>query len=323
MKIQKSKIVMVLIVTSVVLFIVFYSMVTFGNKDDMTVKDHHHLVPKLVEDPQQFEGKLDAIEALKEAQEFNAPSVYDQGLLDSMGYYHSDLDSIQKRRMIDSVYALGERRYEQFKGLSSLRERDSRNSNRASESDLTASVDMKKADRDRVIKNEKEILIAAKEQGLNHQLFFASNPKERLGGSQTTIEINVRVDGTQVLKKDFRLNMRLAKGVTIAGQRFDKNTPVYGSVSFKPNRTMIHIEHIGQLPVELSAYDLQDGSEGIYIKNSFRADASQQFIGDVVDDINLAGVPQVSGIKQLFRRSNRQVKVTVMDGFQLTLKRKQ
>lgn len=86
---------------------------------------------------------------------------------------------------------------------------------------------------------------------------------------------------------------------------------------------MIAIEHIGHKPVKLRAYDLEDGSEGIYIENSFRADARQQLIGDVVDDINVAGVPQVSGIKQLFRRNNRNVKVTVMDGYQLTLKLKQ
>lgn len=92
---------------------------------------------------------------------------------------------------------------------------------------------------------------------------------------------------------------------------------------FKPNRAVIAIEHIGHKPVKLRAYDLEDGSEGIYIENSFRADARQQLIGDVVDDINVAGVPQVSGIKQLFRRNNRNVKVTVMDGYQLTLKLKQ
>lgn len=314
---------MVLIVTSVVLFIVFYSIVTFGDKEDTAVKDHHHLVPRLVEEQEQYKSKLEAIEALNEPQEFNAPSVYDQGLLDSMGYYHSDLDSIHKRRMIDSVYALGERRYEQFKGLSALREMDAQDSNRASEIDVTATVDEEIEDSSTGDENEKEILIAAKELGLNHQLFFASDPKERLVNIHTDTEINVRVDGTQVLKKDYRLRMRLIEETTIAGDSFKKNTLVYGFVSFKPNRTMIRIEHIGQKAVKLRAYDAQDGSAGIYIKNSFRADASQQLIGDVVDDINVAGVPQVSGIKQLFRRSNRQVKVTVMDGYQLTLKRKQ
>lgn len=68
---------------------------------------------------------------------------------------------------------------------------------------------------------------------------------------------------------------------------------------------------------------MDDGSKGIYIENSSQEDVRKQVVGDVVDDINVAGVPQISGIKQLFRRSNRQVKVTVMDNYHLVLKLKQ
>ena len=90
-------------------------------------------------------------------------------------------------------------------------------------------------------------------------------------------------------------------------------------MSFKPNRTLLTIEHIKGRPVSYEAYDLADGSEGIYIENSFREEVRRQVVSDVVDEIEVPGVPQVSGIKQLFNRSNRQVKVTVLDGYQLLL----
>ena len=65
------------------------------------------------------------------------------------------------------------------------------------------------------------------------------------------------------------------------------------------------------------------GSEGIYVENSFRAEARQEVISDIVDDINIAGVPQLSGIKKIFQRNNKNVKVTIANNFKLILKPKQ
>ncbi len=136
----------------------------------------------------------------------------------------------------------------------------------------------------------------------------------------TDAQIFVRVDGTQTVQQNFRLQMRLTKEATINGKHLPKNTPIYGFVKFQPNRTVISIEHINHQPVKLTAHDYQDGSEGIYIENSFRADVKQQLVGDAINDINIAGVPQVSGIKKLFQRNNRNVKVTIADNYQLILK---
>ena len=83
---------------------------------------------------------------------------------------------------------------------------------------------------------------------------------------------------------------------------------------------MIHITNINHQEVSLKAFDLQDGNEGIYVENSFQAEASQEVLGDMVDDINIAGVPQVSGVKRIFQRNNRNVKVTITDNYKLILK---
>ena len=73
-------------------------------------------------------------------------------------------------------------------------------------------------------------------------------------------------------------------------------------------------------PVQLKAYDLQDGSEGIYVENNLRADATREVIDDLVQDINIAGMPQVNGIKKVFQRDNRNIKVTVTNTYKLILK---
>jgi hypothetical protein len=114
--------------------------------------------------------------------------------------------------------------------------------------------------------------------------------------------------------------MRLIKDAHINNILIPKNTPIYGFISVKPNRTMITIENINHLPVKLKAYDFQDGSEGIYVENNFRAEATNKVIGDIVDDINITGVPQVSGIRKIFQRSHQNVKVTVTNNYQLILK---
>jgi hypothetical protein len=86
---------------------------------------------------------------------------------------------------------------------------------------------------------------------------------------------------------------------------------------------MIEITNINNQPMKLKAFDLQDGAEGIYIENTFRSEATNEVIGDMVDDINVPGVPQVNGIKKIFHRTNKQVKVTVLDNYKLILKPKQ
>ena len=173
--------------------------------------------------------------------------------------------------------------------------------------------------------NDKDPSIEVKELGLEHELFFASNPMERpMEVNETTdAQLLVRVDGTQTVRQHNRLRMRLLEEAMINGTVIPRNTAIYGFVSFKPNRAMINIEHIDHNPINLGAYDLQDGSEGIYIENSFRAEAGREVVGDAIDDINISGVPQVRGIKSLFQRDNRLVKVTIMDNYQLILKLKQ
>lgn len=165
--------------------------------------------------------------------------------------------------------------------------------------------------------------LEAKEIGLEHQLFFSSQPlknKTEVASINTDPYIYVEVDGEQVVKTNSRLRIRLIENAVINAKSVQKNTLIYGFISFKPNRALIEIENIQHQPVKLKAFDLQDGSEGIYVENSFRNDATREVISDVVEDINVTGVPQISGIKELFQRDNKNIKVTITNNYKLILK---
>ena len=309
MKIEKNKLIFALVILGVVIFIGSYTVIMLGDDEESTIENNQIPVPKLKDEQKEYESKLEALDDLKEVRQTNAPSIYDETLLDSTGVYDADLLDKKKMQMIDSIYRNGRINYTDA-------------SYRKPKNNFKKPV--VKTQKDSMPIKE-EVIFSTKELALEHQLFFASNPVENdiYNSQNTDAFIYVRVDGTQTVRNDFRLQMRLTKEAVVNGKYLPKNAPIYGFVSFKPNRTMITIEHINHQPVKLKAFDLQDGSEGVYIENSFRAEARKQIVGDMVNDINIPGVPQVSGLKKIFQRSNRNVKVTIADNYKLILKLKQ
>jgi len=310
MKIEKNKIVFAAVIICVVLFIGAYSMMVLGEDEESTIENNQIPIPKLKDDQKEYHSKLEALDDLKEVRQTNAPSIYDENLLDSSGVYDPDLLDKKKMRIIDSIYQQGQIRYSQktYRNIG-IQSNPSK-----------PQIKVVKDTIDEIQENETSV--AAKELNLEHQLFFASHPipNEDLNTQNTDAFIYVRVDGTQTLKTNYRLQMRLTKDAYINNILVPKNTPIYGFVSFKPNRAIIAIMNINQRPVKLKAYDLQDGSEGIYVENSFRAEATNEIIGDMVDDINITGLPQVSGVRKIFQRNHKNIKITVTDNYRLILK---
>ncbi len=304
MKIEKNKIVFGSVLAVVIIFIVTYSALILGGDGDEKKELKQTLVPELGKEQQEYKSKLDAVNALKEVRETNAPSIYDEKLIDSLGFYDPELRDKEKERIVDSIYKSGRINYN---------ENIYRNIRPKLENEGSKSLDT-------IVPKIKEKL-SSKEIGLEHQLFFSSNPINDVElPSNTDAIIYVEVDGEQVVKTNSRLRLRLIKDAKINDLTVKKNTLIYGFVSFKPNRTIIEIENINLHPVKLKAYDLQDGSEGIYVENTFRAEATREIIGDVVDDINVAGVPQIGGIKKIFQRNNWNINVNITNNYKLILK---
>ncbi|WP_179021816.1 conjugative transposon protein TraM [Winogradskyella forsetii] len=305
---KKNKIVFAAVLAIILIFLISYSVMIMGNDDNDSNNLEQTLIPDLEENQKEYDSKLDALNDLKEVRENNAPSIYDEKLIDSMGYYDPDLPEREKKRIVDSIYNAGkiqysENRYSNF-GRNKVENKQP--------------VEIDSAE---IIREQK---IQAKELGLEHQLFFAAAPKPNAFSiiGNTDAIIYVVVDGDQVVKANTRLRMRLTKAATINGKKMPKNTLVFGFISFQPNRALIEIENIKHHPTKLKAFDLQDGSEGIYVETNFRAEATNEVLDDVIGDINIPTVPQVSGITKVLRRRNRNLKVTVLNNYKLILKPK-
>lgn len=305
MKIEKNKIVFAAILAVILMFIISYTLMIMDEDDSEDENLEQTLVPELEEKQKVYKSKLDAINDLKEVRETNAPSIYDEKLIDSLGFYDSDLPEKEKERIVDSIYATSRIKY----------------STDTSNTEEIASLPQKIQEIDST-EQKIEQKIEVQELGLEHQLFFASAPKE----TEISISPNsghfiyVVVDGDQVVKANSRLRMRLAKTAIIENQKIPKNTPIYGFVSFQPNRAIIEIENINHHPTKLKAYDIQDGSEGIYVENNIRAEVTTEVLDDIIQDINIPAFPQVSGITKLFKRNNQNVKITVLNNYKLILK---
>lgn len=308
MKVEKNKIVFAAVLAVIFIFLISYSVMIMGDDESENENLEQTLVPDLEENQKEYDSKLDAINDLKEVRENNAPSIYDEKLLDSTGLYNPDLPELEKERIVDSIYNAGKIQYSDKKY-------------RNLEQKKVAQKSSQQIDSTEIIREQK---IQAQELGLEHQLFFAASPKPNevsiIGNTDETIY--VVVDGDQIVKANTRLRMRLTKSATINGKLMPKNTPVFGFISFQPNRALIEIENIKHHPTKLKAFDLLDGSEGIYVQNNFRAEATTEVLDDVIGDINIPTVPQVGGITQVFRRRNRNVKVTVLNNYKLILKPK-
>ena len=315
MKIEKKKIVFISVLAVIVIFLVTYTLMITGEDEEHHENLRQTEIPALEEESQEtYNSKLEAIDNLKEVRDKNAPSIYDETFLDSLGYYDTGLLEKEKERKIDSIYELGKARQAQIANLMKTRPTSPTENSSPSLIKTVPKVDTTEV--------EKKRKIEAKEMGLEHQLFFASAPTKPQDfiTNTTDKEIKVVVDGTQVVKANSRLRMRLSEPARIGDKFIPKNTPVFGFVSFQPNRVLIEIENIHKHNTSLKAFDLEDGSEGIYIENNFRAEVTTEVLDDIIGDINIPTVPQVSGISKVFRRNNRNVKVSIINNYRLILK---
>ncbi len=307
MGIDKKKITFAVVIAAVLIFIIAYSLLTFGGNDAEQQKLVQPLVPTLEPVRDDYTSRLDAVDDLRDERETNAPSIYNEKLLDSTGMFDPDLIEKEKMRMVDSIYNSGRIDY----STGTYRNPDPVRDNIVNP--IT---------KEHAVKKDTGIVspgISVKEMDLGQQLFFASDPLPSAITEEAPI-IKVIIDKKQVIKTNDRLEMRTQKACIVNGGSIPKNTIIFGIVSFRPNRVLLKIENINHRPFLLKAYDQRDGLEGIYIKNSFRAEATREIVDDAIDGINVPGVPRIKGFKKIFQRSNAQVKVTVNTNYELILK---
>ena len=303
MKAHKNKIIFIAIIVFVILFMLWYYMGVVMGDDGTEDELQQPEVPALEETQKAYSSKLEAVSDVKEKKEKTAPSIYSDAEIDSTGIYDPDLKEKQRQQLVDSIYRHGRIHY-----ADSTRELAK-----------TPQLERKK------VTSKNGQLKEPRNFAMAHNAFFASEPIVEVPESKpdsipTDEFIIVEVNGEQTVRANERLELRLAVDAEIGGVSIPRNTLLFALVTLQPNRVLLNINNIEYNKVSLEAYDLLDGNEGIYIRNSFRAEAQREVLDDVVQGINIPGVPQVGGIKQVFRRNNRNVQVTVRNQYQLILK---
>ena len=302
---DRNKIIFISVIGLVLSFIISYGIFVMGEGDGAETELKQTDVPELGEGQKEYSSKLEAVNDVKEVRESNVPSIYDESLLDSTGTYDPFNQQKERQRIVDSIYSNGRINYE---------------SNTATNSDYNSSTP------DDVGEGpSKDSRSSQPDFSKAHSAFF--DVPERPGTKTmdtiigtTDSYIMVEVNGEQTVRTDERLELRLAVDALINGDSVARNSLVYGFASFKANRVFIRITNIENRSVDLKAFDLMDGNEGIYIKNSIQAEATGEVLDDIIQDINIPGVPQIGGIKKIFRRNNRTVKATIFNQYQLILK---
>lgn len=311
MKAQKNKIVFVLVMVCVVLFITLYGIMTFGKDKEPELDPERIPVPDLEEKQVEFKSKLRALEALKEEHEVNAPPIYPEHMIDDKGYFNPDYMEYEKQRVIDSVFSSNPLQNKRRANLDSV---------------MVPRSGMRKGTKvvEKIVEGrvEEDAPAIPMVLGLNHQQFFASNPKTAGATANFTTNgpLTVYVDGDQVVRDGQRLDLRLSQTVDLNGKRVAKDTRLYGFVRIRPNRVMVELTPSDMLPDGMKAYDAQDGREGIYLKNHLKGEVVDRSFEEVLDDFNVPGMPQLNGIKRIFQRNQRAIKIKITDHYQFLLK---
>lgn len=306
MKTQKNKIVFVLVLACMVLFITIYSIVTFGKPKKESLDVGRIPMPDLEDTSVEFETKLEAVEAIKVEKQSTAPQVYPDHMVDDKGYFNPNYMEYEKQRIIDSVF-----------------DTNVFIAKKVSESgvDVTPKLEVVKKERE----DDQNMAIGSPrtetDLGLAHQLFFASNPKRNRpdGNLPTAAAAKVYVDGDQTLRDGQRLDLRLTHDYVVDENRVPGGTRLYGFVKIRPNRVMVELTRLGTTPMDMQAYDAQDGQEGIYVRNHLRGEVVDRSLEEGLGEINVPGVPQFNGIKRIFQRDQRTVKVQISDHYQFFL----
>lgn len=302
MKLDKKKIVFGIVILLVVLFMVTYSLLFLTDGTDTGTSIDQPMVPALTEQPKEYTSKLEAIDDLKEERNTNAPSIYGEQWTDTT---LRDIEK-DKMRIVDSIYSMGRIQYTGEPHTGPLED------NTVEHGDAEIEEAMKLSAKPMQLGD-----LTPQEMALEQQLFFASAPKRIASMDRGIVAM---VQRTQTVRAHDRLEFRLLGEVVIDGRVVPAGTRLFGIVGFQPNRMLLDISNMDHIPVKLKAYDYRDGLEGLYIKNTFRAELSREMMDDVVDDINVPGIPQVRGLKNIFKRSNRKVRATVNKNYKILLK---
>lgn len=121
------------------------------------------------------------------------------------------------------------------------------------------------------------------------------------------------------LKDKERVALILPKDATILGKIYKRNTIIYAIANFVSNRVNLTINNINQTPLNIQAFDAEDGGLGLQVKESLVSETSQEMVSEGTD-IGLVGVPFGNTIKKLLKKKNKEAKIDLLNNQKLILK---
>ncbi|WP_286760583.1 conjugative transposon protein TraM [Salegentibacter sp. UBA1130] len=302
MNIDRKKAVFIGVVVLITCFIVAYGFWGMETDEKMTEKKISNPdVPALIGESEEYQSRMEAVNQLREERDRVPPSLYPDMDFEAYEPYDPYLGENEKTKLMDSILKSGPEpdEYHFEPVTSSFKEKDT--------SGITS-----------VIKSTNSPDHIPGEGHL--EFFFVSKDQKSISLEDSSARFRVSVNGDQVVRKDERLELRTIDPIKIGKDSLASNSLIYARSGFRANRLLLELTGNSIPGGKLVAYDLTDGLEGIYIENSFRSQATTEVLDDVIQDINISGVPQVRGLKAIFQRDNRNVKVKVLHQHQLILK---
>ncbi|UNY98328.1 conjugative transposon protein TraM [Zhouia spongiae] len=303
MKINKNKWIFAGLILAVILFIASYAIYLNGeDRQSQTLTGPE--LPEIKEPSKSFDNRLEAVDAIEQPRRVDLPHMYEQTKMDSSGYSHPDLEGISRANSIDSIYQskLYQTAYDTY--------------TKTSQETLPGDLDSTEAKgRKQSVTTEKQLLKKHSQFYTVPKLFWQDHSL-----AKTDPYIYVVVHGKQTVQNKDRIILRLQKPATIRGRRLDQHTLIYGFVTLKKNRAQLEVDFIDYQPAHLMSFDMLDGNQGIYIKNSLQAQVSAQSVDQVLQEVNIPSLPQLGGLKNVFRKDNRKIKNTIYHNHQLVLK---
>lgn len=157
----------------------------------------------------------------------------------------------------------------------------------------------------------------------NFNDFFSSSDKHEINSidRQSDALIYAVIKGDHLgLRSKQRVALILKKDALINGRTYRKNTVVYAIATFQANRVILSITNINQVPLNLSAYDAEDGELGLQVRESLLSETTSEMVNDGTDDVELNNIPLANTLKNLIKRKNRVAKIDLLNNQKLILK---
>ncbi len=174
---------------------------------------------------------------------------------------------------------------------------------------------------------KEEIIIPQEEPKLNSRVnsdkinnFFKSNKTKTEAVKESVIVATIKGDQLGV-KNNQRVTLILSKEVSLNDKVFPKNTLIYAKATFTENRVNLTITNINQIPLNLWAYDAQDGNLGLQVSQSLVSESTNGVVDNQTDELGVSDIPVVGRtLSKIVKKRVKEVKIDLLNNQKVILK---